>query len=359
MAVSKTGARRGERVEPRCVVAYTSAVLLTRTTPGRLDRPRDRDCPSRCSGKDSPIRSPARALSQPLPAEVSIPGERSRWLSLVRAAVEFDLWVALCVGTLTLLTTRVLGVSERAVAFGLVFSATLVIYNWDHLWDRAALLRSRLALIAIGLGGLALGLAAAPPATLIAISVGGGLCLLYSVPCTPPGSGGFKRWPGAKGAFVAGAVSTAVTIVPATLVSADASLFLEPRALVLWCVLFLICYGNVQLFDVLDIERDRRAGIPTLPVRFGPLAVHHGVVIGALALAVAIGLVPSEWRGGAGGAYEVGALSLAAAVMLGHPLGLWSLEMPRDDGGSRAASSAWLLALFTDGVLLAMGLVAW
>lgn len=301
-------------------------------------------------------------ISQPLPAEVSIPGERSRWVSLVRTAVEFDLWVALCVGALTLLTTRVLGVSERTVAFGIVFSATLVIYNWDHLWDRSALAWSRVTLIAVGLGGLALGLASAPPATLVAVSVGGGLCLLYSVPLARTSCrlrpAGLKRWPGAKGVFVAGAVSSAVMIVPATLVTADATLFLEPRALVLWAALFLICYGNVQLFDVADTERDRRAGIPTLSVRFGPLAVHHGVLFGALAIAVAIGLVPSDWRGGAGGAYEVGALSLAAAVMLGHPLGLWSTDRLRGDE-ARAASSAWPLALLTDGVLLAMGLVAW
>lgn len=218
--------------------------------------------------------------------------------------IELRLWVATCVAGLSLFSVRALGLPLDEVtwsAIGVVFCSTLALYNLDGSLDapeRAAFFESaaiakrrrlHLALTALSAGALLL-LAAHLSTRALVLTVSGALaCSLYAVPfpsqrrgmgahrIAEPGAPPsprlrLKSLPFLKAPFVGFAVGIATVWVP--LWARDGSAHLLP-ALLLTLALSLYCTDNALLFDIVDLNEDRRAQVPTLPVRSGLLSTRR------------------------------------------------------------------------------------
>jgi len=279
-----------------------------------------------------------------------------RWL---QRGLELRFWVAACVTGLALFSTRALALAPSPIVLSLVFCATLALYNLDGSLDAPARGQSparrnaHLVLTAVsGLAAAALLFRLPVPAALFT-ATGFLAAAAYAVPVAYAGwrRGPPKTWPGVKAPFVGLAVAVAVVFVPylstGVSIGAPAGPALgslgttpdvpAPLASALWLTLALAlaCTANALLFDLPDLEEDRREGVPTVAHALGPRAAKR--LAGALALASAalggLGLA-SLSRGTRFGFVVLGVALLASSQRI------------------RPGTSRVAVALWVDGALL-------
>lgn len=239
------------------------------------------------------------------------------------ALIYSNVYVSLCAASLVWATRAQLGAEIGWVdpMVGLVFFATLLVYNLDRILpasaeDRAGPASARhgfiqarknlLAALAIAgaVGALVCGVML-PFGVFVALVPLGVIAIGYSIPWIPTRQGWrrLKDIPGLK-IFLIALVWAVVTVtLPAWLVgvepwSASASWAMLERAAFIFAI--------TLPFDIRDLARDRAASIQTIPVLLGARATKAIalVVLGALAVSAV-----SRWGMGAG----AGALAPIAA----------------------------------------------
>ena len=165
---------------------------------------------------------------------------------------------------------------------------------------------------------MAWGLSAAPVVARWLVGIGALVSTTYGLPLRR--RDGLRGWvrlkdfPGVKSWMVAASVSVAVVSVPTVWSGTP----FDARAGVTAAMLFALAAANAHLFDVRDVDWDRRLDVPTIPVVHGVerarrlilgLLVFASVLAGIDALVVAgppgFGVVasaamiaPLAWRGG-------------------------------------------------------------
>ncbi len=286
-----------------------------------------------------------------------------RWLQL---GLELRFWVAGCVGGLASFSTRALGLAPSPTILALISCATLALYNLDGSLDAPlreqprGRRRAHLVLTGLATVATAVLLVRLPALAALVTAAGFAVAAVYAVPLSAARmrGGAPKTWPGVKAPFVGVAVSTAVVFVP-LLASTGAGipgtgaemtpqrvdmLSAVPLASALWLTLALAlaCTANALLFDLPDLDEDRRASVPTLARAAGPTAAKRAA--GGLALlCAALGAFAPTAAEPASRLGLVGlGLALALASRRVHP------------GTSRAAVAVWV-----DGTLLLPALLQW
>ena len=235
-----------------------------------------------------------------------------------------NLYVACCGAALTAATYPLLGVPARLdAAVGLVFAATLVVYNLDRLVDPhrdnpavaaspherwVARHRPALWLLTIGAGGMCTASAFfLDRSVLISLALPACLALGYCLPVLP-GRGGWRRLkavPGAKLLLIGGVWTYATAVLPAVasgLPLSGAGFYL----LVLGRFLFVLAVALP--FDLPDTARDRASGIATLPQRCGAAGTRSLSLVLIAGFTATACLHPWPWAAGlivSGGAAAV------------------------------------------------------
>lgn len=237
---------------------------------------------------------------------------------------------------------------------GLIFSATLFLYNLDSvlpykqgqqpgLSQRKQWMRQhRRLLVGVALvAGIVAGVLFLLDARLhLTLFLGhlGAISVLYSMPLVRRGG----RWWALRDlpllkVFLIGYVWAAVTVwIPALYLGRGVG---EPVVLVLFLRRFLFVLALAFVFDIRDYTKDRLTGTRTFPGVFGIQTTKY-VALGALL--VAAGLVPPGAPAGHEAALRLPLLVAALVV--------WFAEESRPD---------YYFALLTDGVLLVQFLAVW
>ncbi len=212
---------------------------------------------------------------------------------MIRLAVHGHLITALGTAALVYFVSCRLGIAAQHLAAGVVFAATVLIYNLDHFFDergrsfqlqaarrlkrgntvRKEAFSSRTdrclprgwvpALIAASAAVLAYFLWKAPQSTRYLVLVGALLSSLYGMPCLP-GSRRLKDLPGLKIAMVPLAVTLAVFLVPIS--THGGGVRMPPLDLL---TVFLLAFSSATICDMHDANEDRTEGVLTLPVALG------------------------------------------------------------------------------------------
>lgn len=183
------------------------------------------------------------------------------------ALVDTHLWVSTAAAGLSLFACAALGLPLAGESAGIAFSATMLIYGVDDVFDgRASAQPLRWVTVAVGAFALGAQLLAAPLQVVILVVVGACPALLYGAPVLGVR---LRDLPGAKPFFVAASLTTAAICVP-TVWAAAVGLHVEVGAIgATFVVLFILTLCNVCFFDVRDRRQDGRDGVGTIPVCFG------------------------------------------------------------------------------------------
>lgn len=276
--------------------------------------------------------------------------------SVLDWGLELRLWVTTCVCGLSIFSARALGLQlseSTASGLGIVFFATLALYNLDgsldarHRFEPGDFSRSRrhkgLHLALTCLSCVPLCVLGRHLSVQALILTGGGvlLCGSYVIPTSllskaPAFSMDLSRvktTPFMKAPFVGCAVGIAAVWVP---LWAHGGSVPSGRALVLTCALSLFCTANALLFDIPDTSEDRRAGIPTLPVRLG-----LGPTRSVCRLLISCGLLFSAW------VFATSETRLGTLGLFCLGAGLFVATRQVDFGTSRRSVALWV-----DGALL-------
>ncbi len=286
----------------------------------------------------------------------SIDGRVLIALSPIRLLVASNVWVAAAVASLAAFTERHLALHVPWQALLVVFAATLAIYNTDRFFDAPAADPSRnlgrhphALLAATGVFGVAAGLVGAPVSAVALVVVGGAACMVYGAPLPRAlrrlgAPARIKEVAGAKSWFVAAAVSVATVAVPVAFAT-------DPLAIARAHQLDIAALGGLylamtvidaHLFDIRDVEHDRRDGVRTLPVLLGlarTRAVLLAVIAGWLAAAA---IAVTSFGMTLGPAPVAGLLVLAVASLTLTP-----------------RTPPLVFDLLVDGALFAPWLVSW
>lgn len=212
-----------------------------------------------------------------------------------------NLYVAFCGAALTAASYPLIGVAPRVDAVvALVFFGTLIIYNLDRLvepqpgqspherWVQAHR-RPLWAMVVLACAGSLACLPYLSSTGVTALGVAAAVSVGYCVPVYR--SGGrwrrLKALPGAKLLLIAGVWTFATLSLPLIEVGTHLS-GVSLAALFGSRMLFLLAVA--MPFDLPDAERDRKAGIVTLPQRLGVDGTRRwssGLAVGAGALGIA------------------------------------------------------------------------
>lgn len=210
-----------------------------------------------------------------------LPTERAlSWVSVI--GIELRLWVATCVTALSTFCASALGVLPHEggspEALGVVFSATLALYNLDASLDAKSrelsqqARRAHIALTCVSLAIVAWCASGMSLSAKLLTAAGIVACSLYAVPLPGRGVGQtrhrlpahahrLKAIPHLKAPFVGGAVSVAVVWVPVL----GGNRPVDPSTgILITGVLALYCTANAILFDVPDTSEDENERTPTI-----------------------------------------------------------------------------------------------
>ncbi|NVO32986.1 UbiA family prenyltransferase [Hymenobacter lapidiphilus] len=278
-----------------------------------------------------------------------------KWRQLLDAVLYSSVWLSVAALGLMWATFLFWGVHISGRLGGLIFAATLFLYNLDSVlpykhgqlpgatrrkqWIRA----HRPQLLALALvAGTAAGILYLTDARLLPLTLFGGHLALISVLYSMPLWRRRGRWWALRDlpllkVFLIAYVWAAVTVwIPALYLGRD---WASPVVLVLFAHRFLLILALALVFDIRDYSKDRLTGTRTFP---GVLGIRTTKWLGLAALLGAALLVPSG-------------VSVAHAVALVAPLGLaaaviWYAEESRPD---------YYFALLTDGVMVAQFVAVW
>lgn len=210
-------------------------------------------------------------------ALVSVPGRSLRAVLVYSSA-----WVAAGIASLVILVQHTMGLDYDRQPVLLVFFFALAFYNLDRIADsylQPSLDSQAQAFFRHGWGWLILVAATVAVAvllmqsnrTVLLLSLVGIVPLAYGLPVIPWRRSKRLVWrrlkdiPGSKAWVVSGMAAYALVTLPLAYAGAP----IGPSAIPTFLFLFLFLAVNVHLFDIRDIESDRRAGVVTLPVLIG------------------------------------------------------------------------------------------
>ena len=194
-----------------------------------------------------------------------------------------SVWVSAGLASLTIYTQDVLNLPADWRPPLLIFSASLVFYNLDRIFDSyvqeipdrkvQSFFRNKLVFLLLLLAILVtLTLLFFAPQQVRLVSLGGLVPLLYGMPLFPLQLGQEEnRWyrlkdiPGTKAWIVAGTLTYAVVAVPLAYANAG----LDRSAILISLFLFIFIGTNSHLFDLRDVRSDFNKGVLTLPLIIG------------------------------------------------------------------------------------------
>lgn len=205
--------------------------------------------------------------------------------------VDTHLWVSAAAACLTLFVATAIAAPVRLESTGIVFSATLLIYAIDDVFD-GRMSRQPLRWLTVAVAAVALGfqLLRAPALTTLLVGLGALPALAYGVPIC---GRRLRELPGIKPFFVALSLAVAVSAVPTLLAwergVGGAHL---TQVLPVGGLLFLLILSNVCFFDLRDLQDDARKGIRTIPVQYGAAGTRAVCVL--LSLLVCLSVILSS-----------------------------------------------------------------
>ncbi|RFP66297.1 hypothetical protein D0N36_04570 [Hymenobacter lapidiphilus] len=277
------------------------------------------------------------------------------WRQVLNAVLYSSVWLSVAALGLMWATFLFWGVHISVRLGGLIFAATLFLYNLDSVlpykhgqlpgatrrkqWIRAH--RHQLLALTVAAGAAA-GWLYLTHARLLPLTLFGGHLALISVLYSMPLWRRRGRWWALRDlpllkVFLIAYVWSAVTVwIPALYLGRD---WASPVVLVLFARRFLLILALALVFDIRDYSKDRLTGTRTFP---GMLGIRATKWLGLVALLAAALLVPPG-------------VSVAHAVALVAPLGLaaaviWFAEESRPD---------YYFALLTDGVMVVQFVAVW
>ncbi len=217
-------------------------------------------------------------LSQQKPAMI-----KQRLYQLFLAFVIYpSVWAATGLASLAYVVQDALGLSHdwRAIAF--IFTAAILPYNLDRLFDsfiqpspdakvQAFFRQSNTWLLPLTSALVLVFLLFNAPQQVQLVSCVGILPLIYGLPIIPWGQGNTRRWyrlkdiPGLKSWIVSGIISYALVAIPL----AYSGKGLDPSVGLIALFLLIMTGTNAHLFDIRDIDSDQEQGVLTLPLLIG------------------------------------------------------------------------------------------
>ncbi len=231
-------------------------------------------------------------------------------------AVYSNLWVAAAIASLVPFVQMTLGLALDWRPIALIFASALVPYLLDRLvdaygqripdWRAQAFFRQPVSLALFAIASLMTAtLIYSAPSQVQVVCLGGLVPLLYGLPLFPGRSQDGARWyrlkdiPGSKAWIVCGTITYALLAVPLAYANESVS------PAVVAVALFLLAFigSNSHVFDIRDIQSDRRNGVMTMPVLLGTWNTRW--MLTALNLAMLGGLVLIQWQGREGPALSV------------------------------------------------------
>ncbi|WP_019946539.1 UbiA family prenyltransferase [Hymenobacter aerophilus] len=290
------------------------------------------------------------------PPSAQPPGRpAAAWRRALDAVLYSSVWLSVAALGLMWATFLFWGVHISVRLGGLIFAATLFLYNLDSVlpykhgqlpgatrrkqWIRAH--RPQLLALTVAAGAVA-GALYLTDARLLPLTLFGGHLALISVLYSMPLWRRRGRWWALRDlpllkVFLIAYVWAAVTVwIPALYLGRD---WASPVVLVLFARRFLLILALAFVFDIRDYTKDLQTGTRTFP---GVLGVQATKWLGLAALLAAAVLVPPG-------------VSVAHAAALVLPLGLaaaviWYAEEGRPD---------YYFALLTDGVMVVQFVAVW
>ncbi len=285
-----------------------------------------------------------------------------------RLLVESHIWTALVVTSLSHYASRKLALPVNHRALITVFLATVAIYSIDRIFDLRSIqqqapssphsrardtelsgcLRRAVVRGSVAIAGLLGILLESPVRALLLVAIGTGACSLYGAPILrrrlttsnvstdTVSPRRIKDIPGIKGWLVGSAVAVAALGVPLAHSPSESG----PITAIMM-LLVATTAVNAHLFDLRDLDADRRQGLRTLPVIIGQGRTRSGLSFFAVVLCLAAALLPAIIPGFMphGGSLLPESIVMAFALLTV----LWTVN---------ALSPRWHFGLFVDGLLV-------
>ena len=207
-----------------------------------------------------------------------------RWLydRFLQLIIYPSIWVAAAIASLAIFTQQVLEIGYDWQPIALIFVTALIPYNLDRIFDsyvqeipddKAQLFFRQPCIWALLIGAIAATtflLYNAPSAVRYA-SIAGIVPLLYGTPLFPLKNSSQWQWyrlkdiPGSKAWIVGSTLTYAVIALPI----AYAGTKFDTVSALTTLFMFVFIVTNSHVFDVRDLESDRKKGVITLPILAG------------------------------------------------------------------------------------------
>ncbi|HJP29092.1 MAG TPA: UbiA family prenyltransferase [Candidatus Latescibacteria bacterium] len=210
--------------------------------------------------------------------------------------LDTHIWVSAAAAGLTLFAASALGLPQRLAPMGAVFSATMLIYAVDDIFDgRMRSQPGRWLTVLLGAGSLSGQLLLAPVVITVTVTVGAIPALLYGVPIR---GRRLRELPAVKPFFVAGSLTVAAIVIPVLWAwSQGGPVPPASTMMMIGSILLVLVLCNVCFFDLRDRVADDRDGIRTIPVCLGMSGTRSLCLWLALGVALLTLSSGDPWRG--------------------------------------------------------------